>query len=84
MDFFSDIDIPKGGIVEIKVILFSLPPVAIQIYGEVLKASKIRDQFRVALKFLPMDDHIRNEIVRFVFEKEREILREKRGEKDFS
>lgn len=84
MDFFSDTDLPKGGIMEIKVILFSLPPVAIQIYGEVLSASKIRDQFRIALKFLPMDDHIRNEIVRFVFEKEREILREKRGEKDFS
>jgi c-di-GMP-binding flagellar brake protein YcgR len=25
-----------------------------------------------------MDDHIRDEIVRFVFEREREILREKR------
>jgi hypothetical protein len=31
-----------------------------------------------------MDDHIRNEIVRFVFEKERELLRAKRGETDFS
>lgn len=84
MDYISDTDTPKGGIMEIKVILFSLPPVAIQIYGEVLSAIKIRDQFRIALKFLPMDDHIRNEIVRFVFEKEREILRGKRGEKDLS
>jgi hypothetical protein len=84
MDFLSDTDIPAGGIMEMKVILFSLPPVAVQLYGEVLTAKKSHGQYRIALKFLAMDDHIRNEIVRFVFEKEREILRAKRGEKDFS
>jgi hypothetical protein len=78
MDFLSDMDIPTGGIVEVKVILFSLPPVAVQLYGEVLASSKSHGQYRIALKFLAMDDHIRNEIVRFVFEKEREILRAKR------
>jgi len=45
----------------------------------VLSAAKSENEYRVALKFLDMDDHIRNEIVRFVFEKEREILRAKRG-----
>lgn len=84
LDFLSDTEISVGNIMEIKIILFSLPPVAIQLYGEVLSSSKSQDQFRIALKFLPMDDHIRNEIVRFVFEKEREILRVKRGEKDYS
>lgn len=84
MDFPFDTDIPVAGIVEVKVILFSLPPVAVQLYGKVLSASKNHSQYRIALKFLDMDDHIRNEIVRLVFEKEREFLRAKRGEKDLS
>jgi len=84
MDFLHEADIPLGSILEIKVILFSLPPVAVQLYGKVLSSGPQNDQFRIALKFLVMDEHIRNEIVRFVFEKEREILRAKRGEKDFS
>lgn len=84
MDFLFDSDIATGTFMEVKIILFSLPPVAVQIYGEVLSSGKSEEQYRIALKFLSMDDHIRNEIVRFVFEKEREILRAKRGEKDFS
>ncbi len=84
MDFLFETDIAIGSILEIKVILSSLTPVALQLYGEVLSSGPKNDQFRIALKFLGMDEHIRNEIVRFVFEKEREILREKRGEKDYS
>ncbi len=79
MDFLSDTDVTIGAIMEVKIILFSLPPVAVQLYGEVLSSSKSENQHRIAVKFLNMDDHIRNEIVRFVFEKEREILRAKRG-----
>lgn len=79
MDFLSDAVMAVGAIVEVKIILFSLPPVAVRLYGQVLSAAKSENEYRVALKFLDMDDHIRNEIVRFVFEKEREILRAKRG-----
>ncbi len=82
MDFLSETDISVGAVLEIKVILFSLPPVAVQIYAEVLSSERRHEQFRIALKFQEMDEPIRNEIVRFVFEKEREILRAKRGEKD--
>ncbi len=84
MDFLSKTDIPVGSALEIKIILFSLPPVAVQLYGEVLSSGEKNGQFRIALKFLDMDEQIRKEIVRFVFEKEREILRAKRGEKDYS
>ncbi|MBN1546238.1 MAG: PilZ domain-containing protein [Syntrophaceae bacterium] len=82
MHYLFESDIPVGTTLEIKVILFSLPPVAVQLYGEVLSSTKHNDQYRIALKFMEMDEHIRNEIVRFVFEKEREILRAKRGEMD--
>jgi len=84
MDFLFETDFPLGSVLEVKIILFSLPPVAVQLYGEVLSSRPQNGQFRIALKFLGMDEHIRNEIVRFVFEKEREILRAKRGEKDYS
>ncbi|MDX9746045.1 MAG: PilZ domain-containing protein [Syntrophales bacterium] len=83
MDFFADADAAVGTLMEVKIILFSLPPVAVQLYGEVRSSVKSGNQHRLALRFLDMDDHIRNEIVRFVFEKEREILRAKRGEKEF-
>jgi hypothetical protein len=83
MAFFLEDDIPADTYVEIKMLLFSLSPVAMQIYGKVLAAKKKNDQYRIAVKFSPMDDQIRDEIVRFVFEKEREILREKKGENSY-
>jgi hypothetical protein len=78
---YPDADVvPVGSVLEMKIILFSLPPVAVQLYGEVISSRKRHEQYRIAVKFQGMDEHIRNEIVRFVFEKEREILRTKRGE----
>ncbi|MDR2861744.1 MAG: PilZ domain-containing protein [Syntrophobacterales bacterium] len=83
MAFLQKDDIPADTCVEIKVLLFALSPVAAQIYGKVLTVKKQDDQYKIAVKFSPMDDQIRNEIVRFVFEKEREILREKKEEKGY-
>ncbi len=83
MDYLSEASIPEGSLLEIKMILFSLPPVAVQIYGQVLSCTAKQEQNRIGLKFLDMDDHVRDEIVRFVFEREREALRAKRGEKDY-
>lgn len=83
MAFLMEEDIPVDACVEMKVLLFSLPPVAVQVYGKVLTVEKRDNRYRIAVKFSPMDDQIRDEIVRFVFEKEREILRGKKGEKDY-
>jgi len=53
--------------------------VALYVYGEVVAADRRNDSFEIGLKFVAMGDEIREEICRFVFERERQILREKRG-----
>lgn len=83
MAFLFAEDIPVDACMEIKILLFSLSPVAVKIYGKVLTVKKQNNQYKIAIKFSPMDDHIRDEIVRFVFEREREFLREKKGEKGY-
>jgi c-di-GMP-binding flagellar brake protein YcgR len=69
-----------GDILEIKIILSSCqtPGLHLYLYGEVIKTEMQTSGYVTVLNFVKMDDKIRDEIVRFVFEKEREILREKR------
>ncbi len=67
-----------GDILELKVMLGIQNPVALFLYGEVVEAEKPRDEYDTSIKFINLDDYIRDEIIRFVFESEREILREKR------
>jgi c-di-GMP-binding flagellar brake protein YcgR len=43
-----------------------------------VEAGKHNPEYDTSIQFIAMDDFIRDEIIRFVFEKEREILREKR------
>jgi len=53
-------------------------PIYLYAYGEVKKAERQTSGNVVSAKFINMDDAIRDEIIRFVFEREREIIREKR------
>lgn len=48
------------------------------VYGEVVRVEPYRRYCRVALKYVAMDERIRSMIVRFVSEREREILAERR------
>ncbi len=69
-----------GDTIELKMILASAQsfPIYLYAYGEVKKAERQTSGNVVSAKFINMDDAIRDEIVRFVFEREREIIREKR------
>jgi hypothetical protein len=67
-----------GNILEIKMMLSPHRPVAMYVCGEVVSVDARGGSSEVAVKFVLIDDEVRDEIVRFVFEKEREILREKR------
>jgi len=69
-----------GDILEMKVVLSSGQSAGLYLYlyGEVVKNEKQTSGYVTILSFIKIDDKIRDEIVRFVFEKEREILREKR------
>ncbi|MBF0559728.1 MAG: PilZ domain-containing protein [Nitrospirae bacterium] len=50
----------------------------ILVYGEVVRVEPYRRYCRVALKYVAMDERIRSMIVRFVSEREREIISERR------
>ena len=78
MSFSVPEAILPGEILEIKIVLTSQQPVILSIYGEVVKVDPVNDGYFTAVNYVHMDDVVRDEIVRFVFEREREILREKR------
>jgi c-di-GMP-binding flagellar brake protein YcgR len=70
--------IPLGKILEMKIMLMWSEPVAMFVYGEVTKSEKRHDNYFTAVRYVHMDATVRDEIIRFVFEREREIIREKR------
>lgn len=79
MSFSLTEPIPLGEILEIKIMLTWNQPVAMSIYGEVTKSDRRQDRYFTAIRYVHMDSFIRDEIIRFVFEREREIIREKRS-----
>jgi c-di-GMP-binding flagellar brake protein YcgR len=78
MSFSLAETIPLGETLEIKIMLTFQYPVILTLYGEVVKSELREDGHFVAVHYAYMDDAIRDEIIRFVFEREREILRERR------
>ncbi|MBF0559167.1 MAG: PilZ domain-containing protein [Nitrospirae bacterium] len=67
-----------GNILEIKVVLPMMPPVALFVYGEVVKLDLLKNVYSIATKFVAMDEDVRDEVVKYVFRRQREILREQR------
>ncbi len=67
-----------GDVLEIKVMLNLPRPIAFFLYGEVLEITKPHPEYDTSVQFINMDDIVQDEIIRFVFETEREILRGKR------
>jgi hypothetical protein len=70
----------RGDIIELKMLLPMMPPIALYVYGEVIEVESIISGFETAVKFIAMDEDIRDEIVKFVFQKQREMLRQKRDQ----
>lgn len=62
------------GLVEMKLLLPAIPPVAMYVYGEVADCRG----GAVSVRYLPMDDELRDRIVHYVFQRQREVLREQR------
>ncbi|MBN1614938.1 MAG: PilZ domain-containing protein [Deltaproteobacteria bacterium] len=78
MSFTSLEPFALGDILEIKMMLSMSQSVALYVYGEVRQVDSHQNIHYISVQFTETDDAIRDEIIRFVFEKEREILREKR------
>ncbi len=69
----------EGDIIEIKTVLSPHKNRALSLYGMIIASEEKAEGYRLSLSFVQMDDSVREEIVKFVFERERELLREKRG-----
>jgi hypothetical protein len=68
-----------GDFLEAKVLLYMYPHVAFYLYGDVVKTEREGDQFHTGVKFTEMSDDIRDEIIKFVFRRQRELLSAKRS-----
>jgi PilZ domain len=79
MGFKSKEKYDKGAFLEMKILLYMYPHVALYLYGDVVKSEREGDDFNTAVKFTGMSDDIRDEIIKFVFRRQREILSAKRG-----
>lgn len=69
-----------GDIIEMKLLMPSVSGHAVLIYGKVTGIEERETGFRVGTEFVAMDENLRDQIIDFVFRREREILREKRAE----
>ncbi|HHN65290.1 MAG TPA: PilZ domain-containing protein [Nitrospirae bacterium] len=82
MRFEIEEDVRIGDIVEVKMMLPSSPPVAIQTYGEVVRVKKTEREgkplYEVGLKFTEMTEEVREEIIQYTLKRQREIIRRKR------
>lgn len=79
MSFLVQEPLSVGDCLEIKIMLTLNKPVAVCLYGEITKIQKIDNNYKIALRYIHMDDLVRDAIIHYVFEREREIIREKRG-----
>ncbi|MFO7569304.1 MAG: PilZ domain-containing protein [Smithellaceae bacterium] len=78
MSFFAGRSFAPGDILEFKLMLTMQRPMALFLYGEVIEVETSPQGYDTSVRFIAIDDFIRDEIIKFVFETEREILREKR------
>lgn len=67
----------EGNILELKMMLPMQPPVAMITYGEVTTVEKMDNLATIGLNFVAIDEELRDEIIRFVFKTQRDMLREK-------
>jgi hypothetical protein len=79
MSFEATEPYATGTLLEIKLILPTLSDSVLYTYGEVVRVQKsFEASQRVSVRFTEIDEDIRDLIVKFVFEKQREQLRKQR------
>jgi len=66
-----------GDIIKIRVVLQAYPAKILNLYGEVVRVESTKnkpDCFTIGIKFVGMNEEVRNEIIKFDFKKHRENL----------
>jgi c-di-GMP-binding flagellar brake protein YcgR len=79
MQFSSQHSFSLGDILEFKMILTHHQPAAIYVYGEVVRIGRQSSGYFVNVRFIEIADSIRDMIIHFIFETERQMLRESKG-----
>jgi hypothetical protein len=78
MQFSSLQPYALGDIIECKMILTLHQSAAIYAYGEVVRVGSQNNAYFINVRFTEIDPAIRDRIVRFVFETEREMIRQRK------
>jgi c-di-GMP-binding flagellar brake protein YcgR len=89
---FTRVNISAGGLstsssecyalddlVEIRLMLPGAPFTVLYVYGKVVGCEVTDEKFGLCIEFTEIDDDIRDQIEKYVFHKQREILRKKRS-----
>jgi hypothetical protein len=79
MSFSSQQAYNLGDLLEIKMMLTLNKPAACYLYGEVVKTQKQTSGYFISVSFRMICEAIRERIIQFVFEMEREMMRERRN-----
>ena len=71
----------QDDLVEIRLMLPTAPFMIFYVYGNVVKCEPACQKHEVCIEFTEIDDDIREQIAKYVFHRQREILRKKRSQR---
>ncbi|MCE5336590.1 MAG: PilZ domain-containing protein [Desulfobacteraceae bacterium] len=75
---FCPSEYSPGDMVEVRFMLPSMPYTIFYVYGNVVRCEPARGKFAISVEFTEIDEDIRESIAKYVFERQREIMRKKR------
>ncbi|MGC8493316.1 MAG: PilZ domain-containing protein [Syntrophobacteraceae bacterium] len=76
---FSPAGYARDDFVEIRLMLPTAPSMTFYIYGKVVSSEPAGESCELCIEFTDIDDDIAEQIAKYVFHKQREILRKKRS-----
>ncbi len=77
--FLSSEPFEIGTPLEVKLVLELYQPLGFYLYGRVVRCEKREEYYEVALEWLHLTPDIREKLSFFILQKERELIREKKG-----
>jgi c-di-GMP-binding flagellar brake protein YcgR len=77
--FLSTVSYSRDDFVEIRLMLPTAHSMIFYIYGKVVSCDAAGESSELCVEFTDIDDDIREQIAKYVFHKQREILRKKRS-----
>lgn len=76
--FITDEPVSKGELMEVSMQLNTCPPLNIITYGEVVRVNEKDGKYEIALSFKDIEDEIKEAILRYTLQRQRELLKKER------